>query len=121
MTGTRHVIGQIAEFPEGSHRVVSVGRRRIGVFNIKGTLHALPNLCPHQTGPLCEVKKVTGTTVSTPEDDWAIQWAFDREIIACPWHGIEYHVPTGRCLTFPEISIRSYAVTVEDGEVSLDF
>ena len=24
--------------------------------------------------------------MSTPEDDWAIQWAFDREIIACPWH-----------------------------------
>lgn len=116
-----HVVGKLEEFPEGSHRVVTVGRRRIGVFNVKGTLHALPNLCPHQTGPLCEVKKVTGTTQSRVENDWAIEWAFDQEIIACPWHGIEYHVPTGRCLTFPEISIRSYEVSVDDGEVSVHF
>ena len=117
----QHVIGTAEEFPEGSHRVLSVGRRRIGVFNVKGKLYALPNLCPHQTGPLCEVKKLTGTTAATAADDWSIKWVYDREVIACPWHGIEYHVPTGRCLTFPEISIRTYEVTVDDGVVSLNF
>jgi nitrite reductase/ring-hydroxylating ferredoxin subunit len=101
--------------------VVSVGKRQIGVFNVKGELYALPNLCPHMTGPLCDVKKVTGTTASTAANDWAIEWILDKEVIACPWHGIEYHVPTGRCLTFPEIRIRSYEIAVSDeGTVSLN-
>ena len=32
------------------------------------------------------------------------------EVIACPWHGLEYHVPTGRCLAYPEITLRRYPV-----------
>jgi nitrite reductase/ring-hydroxylating ferredoxin subunit len=47
-----HRVGGIDEFPAGTHKVVKVGRlREIGVFNIDGKLYALPNLCPHQTGP----------------------------------------------------------------------
>ena len=38
-------------------------------------------------------------------------------MIACPWHGIESHVPTGQCLAFPEIRLRTYPVEVRDGEV----
>ena len=51
---TEHVVGDVSDFPEGSHGVVKVGRREIGVFNIGGELYGLPNVCPHQTGPLCE-------------------------------------------------------------------
>jgi nitrite reductase (NADH) small subunit len=43
-----HVVGNLSDFPEGSHRVVRVGRREIGVFNIGGELYGLPNVCPHQ-------------------------------------------------------------------------
>jgi hypothetical protein len=46
-----HIVGPVSEFPDGSHRVVDIAGRQIGVFNIKGTFHALPNICPHQTGP----------------------------------------------------------------------
>ncbi len=41
----------------------------------------------------------------------------DDEVITCPWHGLEYHVPTGRCLAYPEITLRRYPVAVCDGEV----
>ena len=58
------VVGAVSEFPEGSHRVVRVGRRQIGVFNIGGKFYGLPNVCPHQTGPLCEGKPPLGTLVS---------------------------------------------------------
>ena len=46
---TEAVVGRLTDFPEGTHRVVRVGRREIGVFNIRGRLYGLPNLCPHQT------------------------------------------------------------------------
>jgi nitrite reductase/ring-hydroxylating ferredoxin subunit len=41
----------------------------------------------------------------------------EGEVIACPWHGLEYHVPTGRCLAYPHISLRRYDVRVEGEDV----
>ncbi len=114
---TEAVVGRVADFPEGTHRVVSVGRRRIGVFNIGGRLYGLPNVCAHQTGPLCEARRTTGTLVADATTGWEPRWTMDGEVIACPWHGLEYHVPTGRCLAFPEITLRRYEVTVRGDDV----
>ncbi|MQA83845.1 MAG: Rieske 2Fe-2S domain-containing protein [Streptosporangiales bacterium] len=116
---TEHVVGKVNDFPEGTHTVVRVGRREIGIFNIRGEFYGLPNICTHQTGPLCEGKKTGGTLVAREEDDWKPEWAYEGEIMACPWHGLEYHVPTGQCLAFPEIRLRCYQVVVEDGEVKI--
>jgi nitrite reductase (NADH) small subunit len=114
---TKAVVGRLTDFPEGTHRVVRVGRREIGVFNIGGRLYGLPNLCPHQTGPLCEGRRATGTLVSDAASGWRPRWIMEGEIVVCPWHGLEYHVPTGRCLAYPEIQLRRYEVSVEGGDV----
>lgn len=114
-----HVVGKASDFPEGSHRVVTIGRREIGIFNIDGVYYGLPNLCPHQTGPLCEGSGATGTLVSRADNDWRFEWDHEGEIVACPWHGLEYHVPTGRCLAFPEIRLRNYEVVDDDGEIKV--
>ncbi len=111
------VVGKLADFPQGTHRVVRAGRREIGVFNIGGELHALPNICPHQTGPLCEGRIATGTLLADAETDWKPRWVLEDEVIACPWHGLEYHVPTGQCLAYPEIILRRYPVSVRDGDI----
>jgi nitrite reductase/ring-hydroxylating ferredoxin subunit len=111
------VVGDLDDFPVGTHRVIRAGRREIGVFHLKDGFYGLPNLCPHQTGPLCEGRRLTGTTGASAENGWRIEWVHEGEIIACPWHGIEYHVPTGRCLAFPEITLRRYEVVVQDGKV----
>ena len=114
-----YVVGDISEFPEGNHRVVKVGRREIGVFNIRGKFYGLPNVCPHQTGPLCEGKATTGTLVARKEDDWKFRWDYEGEIVACPWHGLEYHLPTVRCLAFTNIKVRRYEVVAEEGKVKV--
>lgn len=112
-----NVLGSVEEFPEGSHRVVRVGARQIGIFNIRGRFYGLPNVCPHQTGPLCEGRRVRGTTTARAETGWRTEWGLESEVISCPWHGLEYHVPTGQCLAFPEIRLRTYPVEVRNGEV----
>jgi nitrite reductase (NADH) small subunit len=117
MRTDEHVVGSVDEFPEGKHHVVNVAGREVGVFNIHGTLYALPNICPHQTGPLCEAKKLIGSFTSSAETNWKREWVQDGEIIACPWHGLEYHVPTGQCLAFPHIKLRRYPTRVEGGTV----
>jgi nitrite reductase (NADH) small subunit len=114
-----HLVGDLSEFPENSHKVVKVGRREIGIFNIGGEFYGLPNICPHQTGPLCEGKTTTGTLVARKDNDWRFEWDYEGEIVACPWHGLEYHVPTGRCLAFSNIKVRTYKVVVEDGKVKV--
>ena len=114
-----HVLGDLSDFPEGGHRVVKVGRREIGVFNIGGKLYGLPNVCPHQTGPLCEGKPALGTLVARSDNDWKFEWVNEGEIVACPWHGLEYHVPTGQCLAYPNITLRSYEILLDGDRVKV--
>jgi nitrite reductase/ring-hydroxylating ferredoxin subunit len=111
-----HAVGTVDELPEGSHRVVRVGRRELGVFNIRGRYHAIPNLCPHQRGPLCE-GSVSGTLDFGPHTGWRLAWIWEDEVVTCPWHGLEFHVPSGRCVALPEIRLRTFDVRVEQGTI----
>ena len=114
-----HVLGSLDEFPGGSHKVLQVSDRSVGVFNIAGQLYALRNVCPHQAGPVCESKQTTGTLMAPAENDFNRQWTREGEIIVCPWHGLEYHVPSGRCLADPRLRVRRYRVIVDAGDVLL--
>ena len=111
-----HPIGRIEDFPEGDHKVVRVGNRELGVFNIRGAFHAIPNLCPHQRGPLCE-GGVSGTIDFGPHTDWKLAWIWDGEVVTCPWHSLEFHVPTWQCLALPDVRLRKFDLRTVDGEV----
>lgn len=114
----RHVVASVAELPPGSRRVVSIGRRSIGVFNIDGAYYALSNVCPHAGGPLC-LGDVTGTT-EAKERHYDVEWVRDGQIIRCPWHAWEVDIKTGRTLAGPEVTVRTFKVAVEDGQVVLE-
>jgi nitrite reductase/ring-hydroxylating ferredoxin subunit len=62
-------------------------------------------------------EEVVGRLADFPVGTHRVVEVAGREIVACPWHGLEYHVPTGRCLAFPEISLRTYPVWVDGDEV----
>ena len=66
-----YVLAKAADFPENTHRVIEVGTRKIGVFNLEGQFYALPNLCPHQLGPLA-TGKVSGTLNARQETDYKL-------------------------------------------------
>jgi len=120
-TDEEHVLGPVDDFPPGTHRVVTVGRRGYGVFNIDGAFYALPNTCPHQAGPLCRAESTTGVLEVELNDDGtrSFTWAHEGEIVRCPWHGLEFHVPTGRCLASPRLSVRAYEVVVDGSSLVL--
>jgi nitrite reductase/ring-hydroxylating ferredoxin subunit len=111
-----HPIGSVEDIPEGQHRVVRVANRELGVFNIRGSFHGLPNLCPHQRGPLCE-GGVSGTLDYGPHTNWKLAWIWEGEVVTCPWHSLEFHIPTGQCVAFEEIRLRTYEVRSVDGEL----
>ena len=46
-------IGSPSDFAEGTVTVTQVGKHQIGVIRWGGTLYAVRNVCPHQSGPVC--------------------------------------------------------------------
>ena len=49
----KYVVATVDEIPPGQRKIVDVGGRSIGVFNLQGEYFAVLNRCPHQGGPLC--------------------------------------------------------------------
>jgi nitrite reductase (NADH) small subunit len=111
-------VGSVDDLSEGFHSVVIAAGREVGLFNIRGQFYALPNACFHQNGPLCR-GAVSGTLVAEKSSAWKWQWDYDGEVIICPWHSLEFHVPTGQCLAHPARRLPTYPVKVESGRLKL--
>lgn len=74
----------------------------ICVYNLNGTYYATTDMCTHATASLAE---------GDIEDD----------LITCPVHWGQFHIPTGKAVTFPcERHLRTYRVIVTDGQVFAD-
>src|SRR5262249_14698977 len=46
-------VAKISEFADGERRIVTAGKREIGVFHKGGAYYAYSNVCLHQGGPAC--------------------------------------------------------------------
>lgn len=74
----------------------------ICVYNLDGVFYATADLCTHATASLAE---------GDVEDD----------LITCPVHWGQFHIPSGKAVTFPcERDLRTYRVEVEQDEVYAD-
>ncbi|HEY8285868.1 MAG TPA: Rieske (2Fe-2S) protein [Chloroflexota bacterium] len=110
------VVARVDEFAEGSRRIVRHGRLEVGVFRQGGRYYALPNVCAHQFGPLCE-GTITGTLAATEDTAWRRTWVQEGEILVCPWHALEFDLTTGRCIAYPKVKLRQFPVRVEGDHV----
>ena len=59
----------------------------------------------------------SGTWIANEETGFEWAWAYDGELIICPWHSLEFHIPTGRCLAYPDRKLPVYEVTVVGDEL----
>ena len=114
----RHRVGRASDLPPGRHTVVRAGNRELGIFNIGGTLHALPEPLPAPARAALQRRDV-GHAGRWRGDRLEARWRHEGEIVTCPWHGLEFHVPTGQCMAWPEIRLRTYDVAVVDGEIEV--
>lgn len=86
------------EVKPGEGIVAEVEGKEIAVFNVDGTFYAIDNTCVHREGPLGEGELI-------------------GEVVTCPWHGWEYNVTTGACITNPSACVSRFPVAVEGNEV----
>jgi 3-phenylpropionate/trans-cinnamate dioxygenase ferredoxin subunit len=103
-------VAKVGEIAPGERKIVDMEGRSIGLFNLHGTLVAVLNVCPHQLGPVCR-GRLGGTTVPSPPGKF--RWGREGEILACPWHGWEFDLRTGRALADRRRHLRLFSVEVE--------
>ena len=112
-------VAEAGELADGDRLVVQLEGREIGVFRVGDDYYAYTNWCLHQAGPVCE-GTVTGTHEATfdPDDlETHLEWVRDGEVLCCPWHGWEYDVTTGDCLSRRDRRLVGYPVREEGGEI----
>lgn len=100
----------------GTLRVVEVGGRVVGLFNVGGTFYALADRCPHRGAPLCSRGEVVGAIV--PIGD-RIVLVDEGAYVRCPWHKWDFEIATGKAPAAPWLQVRRYAVRVEGDDIVL--
>lgn len=112
-----HPVGDVEEVRRDGCRVVQVNGRAVGVISIDDGFFAVHDRCPHMGASMCR-----GTVSGTFEPAAPHELVYGRHdrVIRCPWHGWEFDLETGRSLLEPDrVGLRTYAVTVHDGQVVL--
>ena len=109
----RYVAARTGDIPPGARLIVELDGKSIGVFNVHGRYVAVLNVCPHELAPVC-LGRVGGTTLASAPGEWV--WSRAGEILACPWHGWEFDLLTGACLT-DKRRLRLYEAIVEDDQI----
>lgn len=111
-------VGAVEEFPEDAVTLVRADDREIGVVRWRGEVYAVANICTHQRGPLCRGTLGGRLTATTPG---SFELDESTPVLACPWHGWEFDVRTGRALWDERYAVRTYPTRVEDGRVFVGF
>jgi nitrite reductase (NADH) small subunit len=93
-------IAKVSELQPGRGMTVTVGDKKIAVFNVNGTFYAIDDTCLHRGGPLGEGE-------------------LEGCIVTCPWHGWKYDVTTGVSTINPAARVACYGTRIEGDEVQV--
>ncbi|MEM7250764.1 MAG: non-heme iron oxygenase ferredoxin subunit [Pseudomonadota bacterium] len=89
--------------PDGEIIAVCVGgQTAVAVINLAGTFYAISNACTHGDGELSD-------------------GFVDDDVVVCPVHAGEFHVPTGKAMDLPVTEdVQTFAVWIEGENVMAD-
>jgi nitrite reductase (NADH) small subunit len=112
----RVYVAQISDIPSGTRKLITIDNKSIGVFNTGSQIVAILNICPHELAPVC-LGKMGGTTLPSKPGEFI--WGRENEIIRCPWHGWEFDLLTGDCLT-DKRKIKHFTTVVEGEKIFIE-
>ena len=92
--------GRVEDLPHGSSKTIELPEgRELALYNVNGEFYATENFCPHKGAPLAD-------------------GILCEHIIECDWHGWQFDVRTGECLTVVE-KVKTYEVVIEGGLIKV--
>ncbi len=100
--GTYTKVAKTTDLQSGQGKLVEAGGKRVALFNVGGTFHAIDDTCTHRGGPLSE-GDLAGNEVT------------------CPWHGAVFDVTTGNVVSPPAPrGVASFPVRVQGDDVEVE-
>jgi nitrite reductase/ring-hydroxylating ferredoxin subunit len=97
-----HKVATTDEITEDSPKQVYVGDTAIGIFRVKEQIYAIDDICTHEYAPLTE-------------------GYVDGELVECPLHAAQFHIPTGDVLAPPATEkLRTYRVRVDGNDILVE-
>jgi len=95
-------VASVKDVPEGDGFAVTLGTLEIAIYKLGPAYYALEDVCPHAYALLS-----TGFV--------------EGDKVACPMHGAEFHIPSGKCLSPPaDRDLATYPVKIEGDDVLID-
>lgn len=96
-------VSTLDSLPEGSSQRVYLDSEAVALFNVRGTVYAVNDRCPHGRASLSEGSVDPGACVLT-----------------CPWHEGTFSLQDGRRLSGPpRVGIETFPVKVIDGRICI--
>lgn len=95
------VVARLDEVPAMGKKLIQIAGQEILLVNLKGTIYAVENECPHQGAPM------SGALL---KDTY----------LSCPRHGYRFELKDGSCKEHPECQLKTWPVRVEDNEIIVD-
>jgi nitrite reductase/ring-hydroxylating ferredoxin subunit/Fe-S cluster biogenesis protein NfuA len=92
--------GTFSEIPEGGIRAMTIEGEKVILSRQGNAVTCFQNACAHLGFAL---------------DDGEIK----DGVITCPYHGFQYELASGECLTAPEVQLQSHAVRVTGARVEV--
>jgi nitrite reductase/ring-hydroxylating ferredoxin subunit/Fe-S cluster biogenesis protein NfuA len=93
---------KLSELPEDGFIAADVAGQSVLLARVGAKVVCYQNACAHLGMPL-----------DTGE--------FSNGILKCSYHGFEYVLESGECITVPEVQLHTHAVRVTDGNVEVSF
>ncbi|QEM66890.1 Rieske (2Fe-2S) protein [Geobacter sp. FeAm09] len=94
-------VAKVGEVPNFGKKVVSASGREVLLVNVKGTIYACENECPHQGSPMNAAIVKEG-------------------YIACPRHGYRFSLTDGTCADHPEFTLKTFPVQISGDAILID-
>jgi len=101
------VVGKVDEFPPGAPRILEVGGRSIGVYNVDGSFYAVQNVCLTRSGRSAAALSAARFSL---QRRGVGSFGLENRVVRCPHHRWEFDITNGesimgvdrrRLLTFP--------------------
>lgn len=94
-----HLVAVADEIEPDEPLAVSVAEIEIALCKVEDKVYAINNICTHEHACMSD-------------------GFVDGDVIECPLHQAQFHIPTGKVMTSPaDVDLETYLVRVEDGNV----
>ena len=95
-------VAKTDEIAPGQSKMLEVNGKKIAIFNVAGSFHAIDDTCSHRGGSLS-------------------QGMIEGENVTCPWHGAVFDVRSGEVLGPPAPKgVARYNVRVDGVQIEVE-